>query len=184
MLSPDFVFLAARNYTPESLTLLELSELERIFKELVDLEDPFSKKFYFNDKGVTFKKLVILKDNVMKEITRRDSLPIVQSDGQPERADKRGFTRERQTAAMLYIFTLLKVEGVDQTKKARFIEFVTGKNYQNIYKQVISPMTEKRISKARKADLQFIRPFFDNLGLREIVKMIDNELDKPLEKNM
>jgi len=88
------------------------------------------------------------------------------------------FTTAQQVLAMHYIFENFQVRGVDQSAKARFIEFLTGKSYKNIYDAVCNPMATKS-KDFRKKDLQFIRPFFENLGLTEIVKMINNQLDKP-----
>jgi len=87
-------------------------------------------------------------------------------------------TTPRQVLAMYYIFEQLQVRGIDQTEKARFIEFLTGKNYKNIYDSIRRPLATST-GNLRREDLQYIRPLFENLGLTEIVKSINNELDKP-----
>jgi hypothetical protein len=182
----DLRLILDRYNTPDSLALLSIFELEELFNQITQSQTPMGRvsTTLLGLSPDNLSGLDGIKKSVLLELKQRDSLPKVQSDGQPQKTDTKGFTKARQTAAMLFIFEFLKVERVDKTEIARFIEFVTGKNYQNIYEQVIYPGTDKRISKARRSDLQFIRPFFDNLGLREIVKMIDNELDKPLEKNL
>lgn len=88
------------------------------------------------------------------------------------------FTTARQVLALHYLLEYRQVKGIDQTHKARFIEFLTGKNYKNIYDLVRSPLATKQ-GKFRRADLQFVRTYFENLGLTEIVKMINNQLEKP-----
>lgn len=88
------------------------------------------------------------------------------------------FTTARQVLAVHYLLEYCQVRGVDQTHKARFIEFLTNKSSKNIYDLVLNPLATKR-KNFRREDLQFIRPYFENLGLTEIVKMINNQLDKP-----
>jgi len=88
------------------------------------------------------------------------------------------FTVARQVLAMHYLFECCQIKNIDNSKKAKFIEFLTGKNNKNIYDAIRSPLKTKE-GNFRKEDLQYIRPYFENLGLSAIVKMINNELDKP-----
>ncbi|MFM7023097.1 MAG: hypothetical protein ACKOXB_08975 [Flavobacteriales bacterium] len=66
------------------------------------------------------------------------------------------------------------------TEKARFIQFLTGREWgtkikdTNIYKKVKSPLSKK--DKALTVDLQFIRDHFEKLGLTEIVKKVAKEI--------
>jgi len=62
----------------------------------------------------------------------------------------------------------------NKTEIARFIEFLTGKSYDSIYKKVREPLKLKD-SEAKK-DLEFVKAYFVKLGLSEIVKMINNEI--------
>jgi hypothetical protein len=136
-----------------------------------------------------------LKLEVCKEVTGRQKFPIMQfverledlklktlSESQPEpglneatQIANPDFTTARQVLAVHYLLEFCQVRGVDQTHKAKFAEFLTGKNYKNIYDLVRNPLTTKTGS-FRRNDLKFIRPFFEDLGLVGIVKMIDNEL--------
>ncbi|MEO6758204.1 MAG: hypothetical protein ABIO24_02040 [Saprospiraceae bacterium] len=101
----------------------------------------------------------------------------VGEEGENNDMKKRGFTTARRVLAMHYLFEYNQVRGIDQTNKAKFIEFLTGNSYKNIYDLVRNPLSKK--GEFRKADLKYIRTFFDDLEMRNIVKMIDNELDKP-----
>ncbi len=97
------------------------------------------------------------------------------------------FTAPRQVLAMHYIFEYLQVrspeksslidptKGISWTEQARFIELLTQRHQKTIYDLIRSPFATKK-GNFRKEDLQFIRPFFENLGLTEIVKMINNQL--------
>ena len=49
------------------------------------------------------------------------------------------FTMSRQVMAMYFLMKYLKIENVDNTNKARFIEFLTQKNYSNIYRKLRNP---------------------------------------------
>lgn len=117
-------------------------------------------------------RLSELRQEVLEE-SLPDILELEESVKNPD------FTTARQVLAVHYLLEYCQVRGIDQTKKADFIEFLTGKNRKNIYDLVRDPLTKKRSKDLRKGDLQYIRTFFENLGLSETVKAIGNELDKP-----
>jgi hypothetical protein len=86
------------------------------------------------------------------------------------------FTTSRQVLAVHYLLKYCQVKNIDNTEKARFIQFLTGKNYDNIYKRVQSPLNGN--DRYINEDLKYVRGYFDRLGMKEIVKMISNELDQ------
>jgi len=95
-------------------------------------------------------------------------------------ATDKDFTTARQVLAIHFILEQLQVRSneVDRKAKAELSQFLTGKNYKNIYDAFQNPFTTKQ-KNFRFDDLQYIRPFFEKLGLSEIVKAINNQLDKP-----
>jgi len=96
-----------------------------------------------------------------------------------ETSDKnKEFTNTRQVMAIHYLLKYCQVKNVDNKEKARFIQFLTGKNLDNIYKRVQSPLNGN--DRYINEDLKYVRGYFDRLGMKEIVKMINNELDQSL----
>lgn len=100
-----------------------------------------------------------------------------------EPTDKGEFTTARQVLAIHYLFEICQVKNVDNTAKARFIQFLTGKQTDaksikntSIYKRVLNPFSTD--NKTLNSDLQYIRKYFEDLGLTEISKMITNEISK------
>jgi len=92
-----------------------------------------------------------------------------------EKAEKsKDFTTARQVLSVHYLLKYANVKNVDKTEIARFIQFLTGKNLDNIYKKLQNPF--KVNDKALKEDLRFVRDYFERLNLPEIVKMINNEI--------
>lgn len=98
-----------------------------------------------------------------------------QNSGNPE------FTTSRQVLAMHYLFEYCNVVNIDTTEKARFIQFLTGREVNaknigntNIYKKLKSPFPQSE--KTLINDLQFIRTYFEKLGLIEIVSKINKEI--------
>lgn len=87
-------------------------------------------------------------------------------------------TTARQVLVIHYLLKFAQVRNIDAAVIARLVRFLTGKNEKNIYDAVRSPLASKT-GNFRVKDLRAIRPIFDELGLSEIVKMIDNEIDKP-----
>ncbi|MEI8048749.1 MAG: hypothetical protein WCI92_15310, partial [Bacteroidota bacterium] len=88
------------------------------------------------------------------------------------------FTTARQVLAVHYLLKYSNVKDVDKTEIARFIQFLTGKNFDNIYKRLQNPF--KVNDKALKEDLRFVRGYFERLKIQEVVKMINNEIDSYL----
>jgi hypothetical protein len=86
------------------------------------------------------------------------------------------YTTSRQVLAVHYLLKYCQVKNIDMTEKARFIQFLTGKNYDNIYKRVQSPLNGN--DRHMSEDLKFVRGYFERLGMKEIAKMISNELDQ------
>jgi hypothetical protein len=87
----------------------------------------------------------------------------------------REFTTARQVLAIHYLLKYCQVKNDDDKEKARFVHFLTGKNLDNIYKKVQSPLGGA--NKYVAEDLKYVRGHFERLGLKEIVKMISNEID-------
>jgi hypothetical protein len=85
------------------------------------------------------------------------------------------FTTARQVLAVHFLLKYTQVRNVDKSEIARFVQFLTGKNYDNIYKRVRKPYTIH--DKTFKQDLRFVREYFEKLQLPELVKMINNEID-------
>ena len=84
------------------------------------------------------------------------------------------FTTARQVLAVHYLMKYCQVKDVDKTVIARFIYFLTSKSYVNIYKLIRNPL--KGTLPKNNEDLKFIRKYFEELEMEEVVKMITNEM--------
>jgi hypothetical protein len=84
------------------------------------------------------------------------------------------FTMSRQVLAVHYLMKYCQVKDVDKTVIARFIYFLTSKNHENIYKLVRNPLKGTLLK--NNEDLKFIRKYFEELQMEEVVKMINNEM--------
>ena len=84
------------------------------------------------------------------------------------------FTTTRQVLAMHYLLKYCQVRNVDESVKARFIHFLTSKNYSKIYDRIRNPLEGS--SKRMKQDLKYVQAYFEELEMTEIVKMITNEI--------
>ena len=100
---------------------------------------------------------------------------------QPQEVSKNpAFTTSRQVLALYYLLNEIDHKGmaqIDRTEKARFIEFLTGKNYDNIYSALSNPFKglDKKNPKKTLIDLEYISQYFENLGLQSIVTKIKND---------
>jgi hypothetical protein len=89
------------------------------------------------------------------------------------------FTTKRQVFVLYYMLKHLGLKNVDKTVQARFIEFLTGKNYKKIYDSVRE--VDDLIFIKGGEDARYVREWFEKLGLTEIVKELDAMLGKKSE---
>jgi hypothetical protein len=92
------------------------------------------------------------------------------------------FTTSRQVLAMYYLLNEIdhkSVNNIDRTEKARFIEFLTGKNYDNIYKTLSKPFKglDSKNPKTILKDMEYVTNHFEKLGLQSIVTKIKNDME-------
>ena len=99
----------------------------------------------------------------------------------PVKPTNRDFTTARQVLALHYMLEQLQVRSTETDKAARerLTHFLTGKNEQNIHAAFTNPHVNPKTKNFRFDDLKYIREFFEDLGLSEVVKAINNQLEKP-----
>jgi hypothetical protein len=124
-------------------------------------------------------------EEVFNENTPKENFTTNHSDFQTndDTVSKKEFTTARQVLAIHYLLEHCRIPSVDNTAKARFIQFLTGResgasNIKNttIYKKVSKPFSID--NKTLNADLDFIRKHFEDLGLSEIALKITKEISK------
>jgi hypothetical protein len=90
------------------------------------------------------------------------------------------FTTKRQVMAIYYLLNEFSdyTNQVDRTQKARFIEFITGKNYDSIYKALSNPLKGLDAQNPTNTlkDLSYVKTHFTNMGLTQIASKIENDL--------
>jgi len=91
-----------------------------------------------------------------------------------DKKKKDEYTIRRQVLAIHYLMKYCQVKDIDLTVISRFIEFLTSKNESNIYKKLRNPLYGS--PQNVKEDLIYVRKYFEELQLEEIVKMINNEI--------
>lgn len=104
------------------------------------------------------------------------------SESEPETPTKtKEFTTKRQVLAIYYMLNELdkNTNSIDRTVKSRFIHFLTGKNESNIYKALAEPykgLENDKNNKSAIKDLEFVRLYFENMGLTAIAQKISNDM--------
>jgi hypothetical protein len=81
--------------------------------------------------------------------------------------------------ALGFMLRHLGVRNIDKTTQADFIEFLTGKNNKDIYDKLRE--TDSQVRLRGGSDAQYVRGWFDKLGLSEMVKELDVLIDKKKE---
>jgi hypothetical protein len=99
-------------------------------------------------------------------------------------------TKARQILAMYYllngVFKLEDKNEVNTSGIARFIHLLTGTKYTSIQNSEIYKKYQ-RMPNYKKGthlitDLKFIRPFFEELNLEEVVKLINAEIAREMKE--
>ncbi len=159
-------------------TLLDRkARIEYLYEVKTEYEQTFSNdpNFSWPTSEPSFGEKCELEIQKLKQQMALERKPQAESRTETEAAKHNPeFTTARQVLAVHYLLQYVKVQNVNKTEIARFIEFLTGKSYDSIYKKVREPLKLKD-SEAEK-DLEFVKAYFVKLGLSEIVRMIDNEI--------
>lgn len=90
--------------------------------------------------------------------------------------DSNDLTNIRQTLALTFLLDELKIQRNDNTKKSKLIGMLTGKSAESIRK-LLSNLYGKK-AQTLVNDLEFILPYFQDLGIRNIENKIEMELKK------
>lgn len=156
----------------EQETTEEKISIQDNYVDLTDYSDEhiiriFSKYMAYNE----FYKYLENENLELSSHSFEVQKPIITDESNDKKKD---FTTARQVIAVHYLLKYVNVRNVDKTEIARFIQFLTGKNLDNIYKKLQNPF--KVNDKALNEDLRFVRNYFERLNLTEIVKMINNEI--------
>lgn len=91
------------------------------------------------------------------------------------------FTTKRQVLAIYYLLNEVdkKTNLIDRTIRARFIEFLTGKNYDAIYDKLSEPHKglDNNNNKNAISDMKYVKEHFNKLGLINIVEQISKDMN-------
>ncbi len=116
--------------------------------------------------------------------TSESNVVILKSEVEPVNSDhssipKTDITLNRQFLALYYLLNEVDKEAFARNKSeiARFIQLLTGKSYDNIYKLTKNPIKDPadRTSKKYQSDIQFVKESFLKLGLNKIAQQIEND---------
>lgn len=98
-------------------------------------------------------------------------------------------TNIRQTLALTFLLDVLKIQRNDNTKKSKLIGMLTGKSSESIRKLLSNLYGKKPQTLA--LDLEFILPYFQDLGIKSIetkinmeLKKLNNKIENQSNKNM
>lgn len=83
------------------------------------------------------------------------------------------FTTTRQVLALRYLLKYAKAKNAKNNAQKNFVHFLTGKDKSTVFKKFDDP--NLGYSKDG-ADLNFVKQQFENIGLSEVVRMIDNDM--------
>lgn len=161
------------------LQTLSLKEKIRFLKECII-------NFEHDVENDTFLTLAELNEGYYKKcqkaLKKFEQLSILNEEktqaepSQPHTSRNPDFTTARQVLAVHYLLLAagMRQNGIDKSNEARLIEFLTGKNYRNIYDRVREPL--KLSDKEAEKDLKYIKPYFEKLGLFNVIELIEKEL--------
>ena len=110
-----------------------------------------------------------IQEQAQDQTQEEDVKPIPETD----------ITLNRQFLALYYMLNELDSKAFSRNKAeiARFIQMLTGKSYDNIYKRTKNPVKDpsERTSARYQSDIQFLKESFHKLGLDNIVRKIEKD---------
>jgi hypothetical protein len=123
--------------------------------------------------GISFSKLCDLE---IKKLERRIRLERSGSKTISNEKRAKGGTQYQNLLALYYLLHYLRADD-NATNKAKFASFLTGFS-ANTFRQQWSNIHWKKDKDgvAWEDDMKIVRSFFRELGLPEVVKLIDNDL--------
>lgn len=193
----DFDFYFVYNDLKNENDLLKKREkyLQQITeKDLLCLKHNFDPKTFkpnVDFKGKCLKAIEIINFQIQNTTPQTDNAAINPDNSEisvdnlepePETPTKnKEFTTKRQVLAIYYMWNELdkNINSIDRTVRARFIQFLTGKNESNIYKALAEPykgLENDKNNKSAIKDLEFVKQYFESIGLKSIVEKISNDM--------
>lgn len=109
---------------------------------------------------------------------RRGFVPTPETESEAKKNIKERRGSQYQIALAMYYLLQYTKANCPNTKKAKFVSFLTGYSENTLRQQwsnIHSKKNEDGVS--WENDMKVVRNYFQELGLTEIVKMIDNDLE-------
>ncbi len=128
-------------------------------------KDTLFKTALLEAKGEVENRIELLKE---ENATRK----LLQDDTEIVHPKNPQFTTTRQVLALRYLLEFTKAKDMKNNAKKGFTHFLIGKDKSTIYKK----FDDDSLAYSKEGeDLAFVRQQFENLGLSEILRMIDND---------
>lgn len=144
-----------------------------------EIREKESQKKY-NELMIEINKLEQTKEALVNSTNTIQSSEIVPDSTKISSIPEVDRTLNRQFLAIYYLLNAADKASFSRNKAeiARFVQFLTAKNYTNIYKLAIHPMKdpEEKSSTKYQNDLAFVKEFFIKLGLNDIAKQMDRDM--------
>ncbi|MBV5342799.1 hypothetical protein JZU68_04005, partial [bacterium] len=166
-----------------------------------DLQTASEKTQYFEKEIIEIEKWMLLESSHNTDRQQADiyigkcskAIEIINSENKvlsnntstSEKSDKlislpeTDITLNRQFLALYYLLNEVDKEAFARNKSeiARFIQLLTGKSYENIYKLTKNPVKDpaERTSKKYQSDIKFVKESFLKLGFNKIAQQIEND---------
>lgn len=137
---------------------------------------------HFCEVHETWQRIIDYAEDIRDRIQPQDAAGNTTSQQTEQDERNPEFTTARQVLAIHYLLTYCNAPKVDDTVTARFVQFLTGK--ETGAKTIVNTTIYKRVRNmlslsdaASTKDLQYVRNYFVELGISDIVKMIENEIN-------
>jgi hypothetical protein len=161
------------------LHLETLTDIKAKIKYLIEIKTEYQQQDVLTQiQGDWFDDKCDKEIKKLKKLMALDSSDKTQSEaqGQPVNHSPE-HTTARQVLAIYFLLQYTKTD-CPNTAKADFIAFLTNKSRERI-RQFLSGLYKSKNENYTKweKDMRYVRAHFEALGLTEIVKMIDNELN-------
>jgi len=155
-----------------------LLHIEAIYLDILDKNPNHSSGIKIPH--LTFPVWLKKKISIHEKTFRSSSNPVIPEKAAEEKTESRrgkGGSHYQNLLAIHYLFEYLKVKN-NKKARSRFASFLTGFSQNTLYNDSLNIHNKQDIDGVEwEKDMEIVRDFFEDIGLAEITRMIENDLE-------
>lgn len=143
----------------------EYNKMQYIKKKGEECTDEYERSQFYD---VLINEIQNYLDFLITTRSELEEIEKAQSMSEDKKIKSKEFTLKRQVLAILYILERLHIGDAEVSSIARFMEFLTGKNYKNIYDTINDLKKNQEKADIKVGDIEYVANHFQRLNLFDL----------------